>query len=423
MRLSRTSAGGGIGQVAIALIASGFLVNAYLAIVARSIPAQDYLYFSSYWSLALVVGFGVFLPIEQELARLLHGSTDHWPALRSGVLVAGSLAGIELLLVLASAPFLLPSLGNRTGILAALAAFCLVSAGQFAVRGVLIGLNRMRAYAVVLFCDGALRVLFAAALGVLANANSTGYAWTLVMAVAGVHLPMLLILIYRARTGLTSAGPAGSLPRRFAKAVGPLLLGSLAAQLLLNGIPVLVAATAGANEQAAAGQFQAAFQLVRIPLFLALPLQTTILPALTKLFRSGRRDVVVSMATRLVSVLFAVGVAGVAIGYALGPLALRVVFGARYHVPRSDLAILALAVTFYLGLVLLTQALVAAALHAKVAWSWLVGLVAAVVVFVAIPDLVLAAELSFLMGSGSGWLFGMTRLSVWNRNRADSGRI
>ena len=50
---------------------SGLLVNAYLAIIARTISAAEYAYFGAFWSLALVTGFGMFLPIEQETARLL----------------------------------------------------------------------------------------------------------------------------------------------------------------------------------------------------------------------------------------------------------------------------------------------------------------------------------------------------------------
>ena len=61
------------------------------------------------------------------------------------------------------------------------------------------------------------------------------------------------------------------------RAVTPLLLGSLCAQLLLNGPPVLIPALA-ANEAeiTRAGQFIAAFTLARVPLFLVVPLQTAL---------------------------------------------------------------------------------------------------------------------------------------------------
>jgi O-antigen/teichoic acid export membrane protein len=423
---------GGIGFVALALVASGVLLNAYLAVVGRGVEPQDYLYFSAYWSLALIVGFGVFLPIEQELARLLHRSPDGWPAIRSGLIVAGGLAVVDIVLLLAGAPFFLPSLGHRIGMLAALLVFCIVSAGQFVLRGTLIGQGRMKLYAVVLVVDSVLRVGFAVALGAVWSADGADYAWTLVAAVTVAHFPLLVVEIGRARASSAPAGPlpAGAQtapvalpPWPFAQAIGALLLGSLAAQLLLNGIPILVAATAGSSEQTPAGQFQAAFQLVRIPLFLAVPLQTTILPALASLFESGRRDVVRKVLTRFIALLAVVGVVGVLIGFSIGPWALRVAFGSQYDYAGSRLAFLSVGVTFYLGLVLVTQALVVAARHNKVAISWLAGLAAAAVVFAVVPDLVLASELSFVIGSGAGWLVGMTQLPVWNRHSVVDERI
>ena len=53
------------------IVGSGLLVYAYLAIIARSVSAAEYAYFGAFWSLALVAGFGVFLLIEQETARLM----------------------------------------------------------------------------------------------------------------------------------------------------------------------------------------------------------------------------------------------------------------------------------------------------------------------------------------------------------------
>ena len=63
------------------------------------------------------------------------------------------------------------------------------------------------------------------------------------------------------------------------RAVAPLLLGSLCAQVLLNGPPVLIPALAtNEAEITRAGQFIAAFTLARVPLFLVVPLQTALLP-------------------------------------------------------------------------------------------------------------------------------------------------
>ena len=54
------------GLVGLGILASGLLVNAYLAIVARSVPAAEYAYFGAFWSLTQVVGFGAFLPSNKR---------------------------------------------------------------------------------------------------------------------------------------------------------------------------------------------------------------------------------------------------------------------------------------------------------------------------------------------------------------------
>src|SRR3954447_22846596 len=70
--LSASTSGGArsIGLVGLCVVASGLLVNAYLAVVARNLEPAEYGYFGAFWSLSLLIGFGAFLPVEQELARL-----------------------------------------------------------------------------------------------------------------------------------------------------------------------------------------------------------------------------------------------------------------------------------------------------------------------------------------------------------------
>jgi O-antigen/teichoic acid export membrane protein len=415
-RRKGASAGRAVGLVGLCVVAAGLLINAYLVVVARNVPVADYKNFGAYWSLALVVGFGVFLPIEQELARLLQSPVvDHRAVLRAAMLTAGGFAVVELAVVLAASPLLLDAFGGKTGILAALGAMCLVSSGQFVVRGSLVGTDRMGTYGGLLVLDGGLRVVLAVAVAFAVSTDSSGYAWTLVGAVALVHIPLLPVALRRA-AGHPGTERIGA--RSFARAVTPLLAGSLAAQLLLNGVPVLVSAVASAAEQAEAGQFQAAFLLARIPLFVAVPLQTAILPPLIRLFDSNRPHLVLRVISRVAGAILAVGVLGGGVAYAIGPWLMRVVFGGEYQIGRLDVAAMVVGVVAYLGLLIVTQALVASALHAKVAWSWLSGLAVAVVVFAVVPDLALRGELAFLLGSAVGCAAGAGQLLAAHRKPA-----
>jgi O-antigen/teichoic acid export membrane protein len=393
--------GRALGVVGACIVLSGLLVQAYLAVVAHHLSTVDYSSFGSFWSIALVVGFGVFLPVEQELARL--GPV----ALRPAARVALGLAAAEVLVVLAAAVPLRRALGGQTGALVAVAALCLVSAGQFLVRGGLVGQQRMASYGGLLVLDTALRVLFAFAVAALFAPGVAGYTWTLVAAIALAHLPVLL----RLRRAPTGPAPETPDTRAFARAVLPLLLGSLAAQLLLNGLPVLVSLVATDTERDAAGRFLAAFLLARVPLFVAVPLQTTLVPALTAVFQGGRRALITAL-TRLAALVGGIGVLGVAVALTAGPWLVRLVFGAAYRIDTADLVLITLGVTAHLGLIITTQALVAAGLHSRVAWSWLTGIAVAALAFALIPGLLARAEWAFLLGSGLGWAAGIALLAT-----------
>lgn len=397
-----------LGWVGSGIVVSGLLVNVYLAIVARGLPASEYAYFGAFWSVALVVGFGVFLPIEQETARLLQSPGRPGRILRSALLTASAMAVLQLGVIALASPLLLEAFGGHTVTVLALAVLCLVSAGQFVVRGALIGLDRLRHHAVLMLWDTLLRVALATAVAVLfTEPGSTAFAWTLVGAIALAHGPTLFgLLTRRVRAG--SVPPLGSSvvePRTVARAVAPLLLGSLCAQVLLNGPPVLVPALAGNEAEATlAGQFVAAFTLTRIPLFLVVPLQTALLPVLTDIVSTGDRTALRRVVGQLASAVALLGTLAVLLGLTVGPTLVGLIFGDQYVLGGRHMALLALGVASYVGLVIVTQVLVASARHREVAWSWLAGVAVGAVVVLVVPDLLLRVELAFLAGSSVAWL-------------------
>jgi O-antigen/teichoic acid export membrane protein len=407
-------------------VGSGLLVNAYLAIIARRVSAAEYAYFGAFWSLALVVGFGFFLPIEQETARLMQVPDRPRGLLRAALLTAMSLVAVQVLLVAAATPWLARALGGHGVAVAAVAVLCLVSAGQFVVRGALIGMDRMGRYALVMLVDTLLRVTFAGAVALLAAApGSPAFAWTLVAAIALAHAPQLYLLATR-RTRLGQVPALGThtvTAPEVRRAVAPLLLGSLCAQLLLNGPPVLIPALAtNEAEITRAGQFIAAFTLARVPLFLVVPLQTALLPSLTALLHSGDRAALRRVMLHIAIGIAGLGVAALVLGYFAGPPLVGLIFGKSYVLGGRDVALLAVGVAGYIGLVLVTQVLVAAVRHRLVAWSWLSGVAVAAVILFTVPDLLLAAELAFLAGSATGWLVGTLLVLTTGRRERELQR-
>ena len=345
------------------IVGSGLLVYAYLAIIARSVSAAEYAYFGAFWSLALVAGFGVFLPIEQETARLMQVPDRPRGLLRAALLTALPMAGVQVALVAVASLWLVHVFGGHPVTVVAFALLCLVSAGQFVVRGALIGMDRMDRYA----RDhggrhGAARRVRRrgrAARGrsgqprLRVDAAGGDRVRTRPAALPARHPPYPVGRVPR-------LGPDTITPRDVRRAVAPLLLGSLCAQLLLNGPPVLVPALAQNElEVTRAGQFLAAFTLARVPLFLVVPLQTALLPMLTGVLHSGDRTALRRVLVRLSVGLAVLGAVALALGYLVGPLMVGLIFGDQYVLGGRDVALLAVGVAVHIGLILVTQVLVA----------------------------------------------------------------
>jgi O-antigen/teichoic acid export membrane protein len=410
-----------LGLVGIGIVASGLLINVYLAIVARSLPAAEYAYFGAFWSLAQVAGFGMFLSIEQETARMLQTPGRPLGVLKATLLTAAAMAVGQLAVVALAWPLLQRTFGGHAIVVVAFGVLCLVSAGQFVVRGALIGMNRMGRHAFIMLVDSLLRVLLAALVaGLVADPGSAGFAWTLTAAIALSHAPQLLSLLRRRTRASTEPDPTAGwqTPRAVWSAVAPLLLGSICAQLLLNGIPVLAPVLARTPAEAtAAGQLLAAFTLSRIPLFLVVPLQSALLPMLTGALHGGDRAKLVRLMRLMALGLLVLGAAAVGVGWLAGPWLVGLIFGPDYVLGGMHVALLALGVAAYIVLVLVTQVLVASMRHRLVAWSWLSGLAVAALVLAVVPDLLLRAELAFLLGSVTGWLVGTALVLSERRER------
>jgi O-antigen/teichoic acid export membrane protein len=379
------------------------LTYGYQALVARSLTEAQFGGFGSFWSTALIIGFGGFLPVELELARRLqHPGAPRLP--RGAASTTAGLVVLSLAVVLLVAPVLGPTP------LLPLLGICLVSSVQFLTRGLLLGTNRLPLHGTVMLVDAALRVGLAALVAAtVSGAGVNAYAWTLVVAIAVAHTPVLVWLsrrVGRPAPGTESEPPA----RAFRGAAAHLLVGTLCAQVLLNAAPVVVSAAAGPGELGTAGRFIACFTLVRLPLFVAVPLQSAIVPALTRVLASPDTGRLRALVLRIAAGIAAITALAFALGLLAGPFLVRLLFGARYALPAPDIALLAVGSGLYLGLLVLSQTLVADARHRAVALVWGGGLLVAAVVVAVVPGLVLRASLGFVAGSGAALLIALVVL-------------
>jgi O-antigen/teichoic acid export membrane protein len=153
--------------------------------------------------------------------------------------------------------------------------------------------------------------------------------------------------------------------------------------------------------------------LARIPLFLFQAVQAALLPRLSHLAASGQMDEFVVGFRRLVRVVVAVGVVGVVGAYALGPLAVEILYDSTLS--RRTLAVLALGSVFYMIGLAMAQAVIALRGHALVALGWTAGMVGFVLsTWLIGGEVFRRVELGLLIGSGVAmvvfWLALQARL-------------
>lgn len=400
-----------LSWVAVCIVISGALVYGYLALIAHALSGGEYADFGAFWSIALIIGFGAFLPVELELARLL-SSRPRGLRLPAGTLRAtAALVVASLLVLLVTLPLLSPAVGGP-GVVLALLAICLVSGGQFLVRGILLGNGRLHLHGSLLLLDASLRVGAAVAVVVLLpDAGPAAFAWTLVAAISLAHLPVLAVLARsRARTAPVLAATPVPGPGPFLAAVGALLIGTLCAQVLLNAAPVLVSGLATEATGEIADQFTATFTLVRLPLFVAVPLQSALVPLLTQLSTTGTAGALRRFVLALSAGIAGLAVLGGVLGLTIGPPLVELLFGARYALPAGSTALLAVGSGLHLGLLVVSQTLLASGRHRQVAVGWATGLVVGGLAFALVPDLVLRAALGFTLGSAAALVFGVAVL-------------
>ena len=407
------------GLVGLGILASGLLVNAYLAIVARSVPAAEYAYFGAFWSLTQVVGFGAFLSVEQETARLLQMPGRGAGVLKSVLLTAAWMAAAELAVIAIGWPVVLRAFGGHPATVLALVVLVLRVRG--AVRGAgsahrarPVGSAR-RDHGGRLDAEGRFR---------RARRRDRGDA-PAVRRSHGRWLPPSSALTRRSCWPCSPVHRVALAPSRIGSAAslsGPpshrCSWARSARSSCSTGLPCSCRALATDVASATrAGQFVATFTLTRVALFLVVPLQTALLPALTASLHSGDRAVLRRWLHRLSVAVVAFGAVAMTIGFVTGPRLVALIFGEQYALPGGDVALLSLGVAVYTGLVIVTQVLVAAVRHRLVAWSWLSGLLVAAVVFALVPEPMLRAELAFLLGSTTGWLVGTVLPLIDRRER------
>jgi O-antigen/teichoic acid export membrane protein len=257
------------------------------------------------------------------------------------------------------------------------------------VRGVLAGLGRFGGYARYFVGDGVGRLVVVLVLGAtLGGVGAYGLA-------VGLAPFIGVALALSGQRGLSPEGPAepaGALSR----ALGALLVASVATAMVLNVSPLAVEVLAGPDQTDDPGRFLNALLIARVPLFFFQAVQASLLPRLSTLVGAGRFDELVHVFRRLLGLVVGIGAAAV-IGCALvGTWIVEFAFGADFAVERRDMVMLAASSAVLMVALSFAQALMACRAQGRMAAAWVLGLTAFPIVVALGDDLFLRVELGLL---------------------------
>jgi O-antigen/teichoic acid export membrane protein len=366
---------------------------------------------------------GMFLPVEQEIARRRgheRGSATFDPSLVRRAVVVSLVAAIAIcLLAVAARPVPLRLLGGNWSLLGALCVALPGYACCFVSRGVFAGSRELGRYGLQLGVEGGFRLAGMLCLVVIGAHSVAAVGWlfgaapwvALAASLAGraAHLP-------GARVSIVLGGP-------LVPALGLLLISSLAAQLLVNAGPVIIQLLATPAERARAGAFLAALVVVRIPVFLFTAVQPSFLPAMATHAAVDRKADFVALTRRVLATCLVLTGVSTVVAAALGPMVIRLVFGFRDGVGAVTFLAMGVSVGLYLAAMIFAQALLGRGMHAWTTAGWLIGL-AGLLAGTALPGTAVAkATAGFLLGAVAAASVYAVLLGIALRRWASPGAI
>lgn len=390
-----------------ATLLSGLLTYVFLALVSRSLTTAAFDDFSVFWSLSLLVGFGLFVPLEQELARDRRDGIDHARSVHETLAVGfllGAVAVVVLVVLAVSGAVQLPA-----AIIWIAIGLALLSPVQYTAKGRLVQQDKIVLHSVTTVVENVVRTGIAAVAFLMALVSGRGddavlASLAVAIALVAAYGWVLLPVVRRPQLswgGTTSRG----------RVVLAILVPSLAGQVLLNAGPLVIDALVDAA--GSTGAFQATFNLARLPLLVVLPLQAVLIGRMAPLIQSGRvRELTAALSLVAVAVL-GFALVGAALGWFVGPFFVELLFGPGRSLSSAGVAVLVAAVCIYVGLVINTQALIVSGRTRSAAYTWLASLAAAASGFgvaALAVDIPLAVALGLLTGALVAWVISILQL-------------
>jgi O-antigen/teichoic acid export membrane protein len=349
------------------------------------------------WSLVFSLGIGLFMPVEQEVARVVAARPGNGvtPVLRTGAVLAGGLLAILCVCLVAGAGPLADRLfeGDRGMVWALCGAFLGLAASHL-TRGVLSGLGMFGWYGTQLGLDGGLRIVIAGGLWLAGVRSALAFALVLAIAPLAAVLLTLPPVVRALRPGVPAPLP------EVARGLALLIVSSLLAQVVVN-IAVINLKLLEPGEHAFVFAMLSALVLVRVPLFVFASIQASLLPALARASAAADTQSYRRLLGRALAVVGLLGLAGAVPAVAIGPWLVRVLLGAADVLTRVDFAWLAVGTLAYMIALVLGQAVLARGWHGVQAMGWLVGTLVLLAITFGPGEVRTRVELAYAIGSAA----------------------
>jgi O-antigen/teichoic acid export membrane protein len=367
----------GAAAVLIGLTIQAATTLLVIVVIGNVLGAARFSGVSLLYVLIASVTTGLFLPLEQEIARRRgdgrgRGTWDD-TLLRRSITLALIVSVLAIVVAVAAETIMLRLLGHNAGLLAALCvaipgyACCFISRGEFAGRG------QLMRYGVALGVEGGVRFVGALALVVVGSHSPAAYGWLFAIA------PWCSLAASLPGWRATGDSPVVRDTTPLARAIGLLAVSSFASQLLINAGPLIVALLASPTQHAEAGVFLAAMVMVRVPVFLFSAVQPSFLPGMAEHAAADRRAEFLTLVAKVLAMVGALIALSCVAVVAIGSQLLHIVYPHFSRLSRVTLLEMSLSVGFFLLAAILAQALLGRNQHIAVTAGWLVGVVALVV--------------------------------------------
>jgi O-antigen/teichoic acid export membrane protein len=391
----------GTFAVGAGLVIAGLATYAFQILAFRNLNKLDYGALNTLWVVVFVLAPGIFLPLEQEVGRAMAARRVHGiggaPIVRRAATLGGAFAGLMTVavIVVAFTTSLVSRLfADHPGLVLCLVIALFTFGVEYLARGAFAGTGNFGAYGVSMAAEALLRLAPCIPLALVGAKNPVWFGLCLAIP------PLLATAIsLRGRTGLMEPGPPAPYGEISAN-LGYLLGGSLFAQVLGYAPFIGAQALAKSNQRTAVADFIVGLFLSRIPIVLFQAVQAALLPGLTSMVSAGRDDEFRVGVRRLVIVVVGIGAVGVAAGWLAGPWAGGLLFGAKFNLGRSDVALLATGSGLFILSLTMSQALIALSGHAFTMYAWLAGLVTFILTTaLSTHELFLRVELGSIAGA------------------------